>query len=68
MTSVTLKTNVNAPLTPWSTLPSNVTTHTHMQIITHLLSHICIYIYICIHIHICIYIHIYICICICIYI
>ena len=62
MTSVTLKTNVNAPLTPWSTLPSKVTTHTHMQIITHLLSHI--YIYICI----CIYIHIYICICICIYI
>ena len=52
MTSVTLKTNVNAPLTPWSTLPSKVTTHTHMQIITHLLSHICIYICIYIYIHI----------------
>ena len=52
MTSVTLKTNVNAPLTPWSTLPSKVTTHTHMQIITHLLSHICIYICICICIYI----------------
>ena len=59
MTSVTLKTNVNAPLTPWSTLPSKVTTHTHMQIITHLLSHIYICICICIyiHIHICIYIY-----------